>query len=271
MKKQFKLYLLTMISLCFTLIVSAQNEISGTINGSDGIPLSAANVVIKGTAVGTAADFDGNFTLSSETPFPWTLVITSAGYSANEILVDSNQDDINIVLQVSISELDEVVISASRKREKITESVASISTISSKKLEGISTMGDPLSLIKNVQGVRMVQNGVNKINISLRGQALANGTNALVLKDYRPINSQYTAILENERVALSTLDMERVEVLRGPSGALWGPGVNSGVVHFITKDPFRHPGTAIELNQSAEGQNITKIDFRHAASSDKFG
>lgn len=273
MKKQFKLYFLTIISLCFTLIVSAQNEISGTINGSDGIPLSAANVVIKGTAVGTAADFDGNFTLSSETPFPWTLVITSAGYSANEILVDSNQDDINIILQVSISELDEVVISASRKAEKVTESPSSISVLTSSRAELLAVPGgDPVNLLKNIQGVNIVQNGLNKSNITLRGRSVRNTTRTLILKDYRVLVDFFNNIYDNERVPLLPIDIQRTEIIRGPSGALWGPGVSAGVIHYITKDPFQYPGLSVETSygnsfgdeDSGQDAHVSKFDMRYA-------
>ena len=280
MKKKLNLYLLTMIALCFTFIVNAQNEISGTINGSDGIPLAGANVIIKGTVVGTAADFDGNFKISSNTPFPWTLVITSAGYSANEILVDANQDVLNIVLQVSFSELDEVVISASRKPEKITESPASISVMTAKKLELQAVpAGDPTNLLKNIQGVSIVQNGLNKSTISLRGRSVRNSTRTLILKDYRNLVDYYTAIYDNERVPVIPIDIERVEVLRGPSGALWGPGVSAGVIHYISKDPWRHQGLSTEVSygnsfgEEEQGQaaDVTKVDFRWANTfSDKF-
>ncbi|MEL7163774.1 MAG: hypothetical protein AAFN92_23650, partial [Bacteroidota bacterium] len=70
------------------------------------------------------------------------------------------------------------------------------------------------------------------------------------------------------------LDLDRVEIVRGPSGSLWGPGVSSGVVHYLTKDPFLHPGLAVEVGygssfgDAARGQdaNLRKADLRYAGS-----
>jgi len=62
----------------------------------------------------------------------------------------------------------------------------------------------------------------------------------------------------------------RIEVVRGPGSALYGPGVTAGVIHFITKSPIDQPGTSIEL---IGGElNTFGGSFRHATKvSDKFG
>lgn len=269
-----------MVALSITIAANAQNTVSGTVIGSDGIPVVGANVVIKGTTEGVAADFDGNFTLSSATEFPWTLEISSAGYATKQVEVGSNQSNFQITLDVSVSELDEVVISASRKPEKVTESPASISVMTAKKLELQAVpAGDPTNLLKNIQGVSIVQNGINKSTVSLRGRSVRNSTRTLILKDYRNLVDYYTAIYDNERVPVIPIDIERVEVLRGPSGALWGPGVSAGVIHYISKDPWRYQGLSAELSygnsfgdeEQGQAADVTKVDFRWAkAFNDKF-
>ena len=260
--------LMSMISVS----LMAQNTVTGKIIDANSAELLiGANIMIQGTSTGASTDLDGNFSLTSDQSFPWILEISYTGYTDQTIDVASAISSLAIKLRSGITFQDEVVISASRKREKVTESVASVSALSSARLQSMSLETSPENLVKNIQGVRIVDNGVFKKNIALRGQALANETNTLVLKDYRPINNPYTTIIETQLSPLSNLDIERVEVVRGPSGALWGPGVNSGVVHFISKDPFRYPGTGISVNRSVEGQGVTKIDFRHAASNNKFG
>jgi len=69
---------------------------------------------------------------------------------------------------------------------------------------------------------------------------------------------------------LNNLDIDRIEVVRGPGSALYGPGVTSGVIHFISKSPIDKPGTSVEL---VGGQlNTFGISARHATKvSDKFG
>lgn len=51
-------------------------------------------------------------------------------------------------------------------------------------------------------------------------------------------------------------------MIRGPSGALYGPGVSAGVVHFISKDPFKYPGTTVSM--SAGERSLFKANIRHA-------
>lgn len=244
--------------------------ISGKITDINGEVLIGANVLEQGTANGTTTDINGDFSFNVS-EIPVVLEFSYIGYTTQSLEITNSNEAIIIQLSEGVTFGDEIVVSASRKREKVTESVASVSVLSSARLESMAAEASPESLIKNIQGVRIVNNGVIKKNFSLRGAALANEATTLVLKDYRPINSPYTNAVESQLSPLSVLDIEKIEVIRGPSGALWGPGVNQGVIHFISKDAFNYPGTSIGLNRSVEGQGITKVDFRHAASSDKFG
>ncbi len=272
MKQTFKLKLVFFLLIGFTSYsVEAQSKITGKIVGANKKAIIGADIIIKGTTQGTTTNLSGNFTLISNLSFPWTLVVSYTGYGTKEIIVDSNSSLVNIILEEKASLLDEVIISASRKSEKITESLASVSVVNAKNIKSQPTEVESLNLIKNVQGVRLINNGVAKVNVSLRGQALVNETQTLVLKDYRSMQNPHTTIIDNERMGVNPLDIERIEIVRGPSGALWGPGVNSGVVHFITKDPFKHPGTSVSTSYSVEGQNIKKINFRYAENNGKWG
>ena len=80
--------------------------------------------------------------------------------------------------------------------------------------------------------------------------------------DNRSLISPGLSFFDSQNSPLNTLDVERIEVVLGPSSALFGPDVTSGVVHFISKDPFRHPGTTIELLYGEK--NVFKSALRHA-------
>ena len=60
---------------------------------------------------------------------------------------------------------------------------------------------------------------------------------------------------------INQIDVERVEVVLDPSSALYGPDVTSEVVHFISKDPFKYPGTTAELIYG--DRNTFKVAIRH--------
>lgn len=267
------------VFLCSGLV--AQNTVSGTItDASTKETLIGANILIQGTITGTVTDIDGKFSISSDKAFPWTLEITYTGYTGQTLEVTSTSEDLAIALYSGVDFGAEVVVSASRKAEKVTESPSSVSVLTAEKMGLLAVpAGDPTNLLKNIQGVSIVQNGINKSTVSLRGRSVRNSTRTLILKDYRTLVDYYTAIYDNERVPVVPIDIERVEVLRGPSGALWGPGVSAGVIHYISKDPWRYQGLSAEISYGSsfgseeEGQeaNVTKIDLRYAkALGDKF-
>ena len=61
--------------------------------------------------------------------------------------------------------------------------------------------------------------------------------------DYRSLVGPGIGTFQSDQSGISRIDLERIEVVRGPGSALYGPGVTSGVIHFITKNPIDHPGT----------------------------
>ncbi len=86
---------------------TVQKEVSGSVKDSDGIPVPGVSVVIKGTNRGVATDFDGMFTIEADADD--VLVFSSIGYANYEVLV-GNQNNIEVVMKVEASSLDEVVV-----------------------------------------------------------------------------------------------------------------------------------------------------------------
>ena len=250
------------------LFMTAQSIISGKlINGESGEPLVGASIVLSGTNNGTITDNEGKFELSSENPLPWTIDISYIGYKSLSYTVNNAGDLGTIELLPGISIDFDIIVTASRKTEKVTDSPASISVLSSDKIQTLAQSGEPLELIKQINGVQLNQQGINRANITLRGASGVNQTTAQVLKDYRPLINPGDYYLATARSTISDIDLERVEVIRGPAGALYGPGVSAGVVHFLSKDPFRYPGTTISL--SAGERSVFKANVRHANHNEK--
>ena len=102
------MYLVVMFPLC----AFAQGTVSGTITeASTGNPLPGANVIVKGTSNGATTDFDGNFSININA-FPTTLVVSSVGFTTQEIVVNSAQS-ISVALEDGVA-LDEIVLIGSR-------------------------------------------------------------------------------------------------------------------------------------------------------------
>jgi len=117
MKKQW--FILSLLLLAATIGFS-QTTINGTVTDVDtGEELIGANVLVKGTAIGTTTDFDGSFSLQIQTSFPLTLVVSYVGYETKEVEVKSARKPIKIKLDSGGAMLEEcVVISATTSKRK---------------------------------------------------------------------------------------------------------------------------------------------------------
>lgn len=253
-----------------TVTLHAQTTVSGVITDAElGDPLIGANVIIQGTTVGASTDLDGNFSITSETPLPWTLEVSYTGFAEQKIEITGSQTGMAITLQPSALIGQEVVVSASRRREKVQEAPASISVFNARKLEA-SPNENPVRAIINAPGVTVQQQSAGRINIQLRGDGGLFGSASFPILDYRSLTGPGLGTFDALNSPINNLDIDRIEVVRGPGSALYGPGVTAGVIHFITKSPIDKPGTSIELI----GGELSTFggSFRHATKvSDKFG
>ena len=270
---KIKFYLLSLVFLLasFTMVNAQTNTVKGKI--TDGVEaLYGVNVVIQGTTTGVITDDDGNFTLSSDQDFPWTLEISSLGFEEQTVVANSANQVISISLN-SGEALDEVVISGSRKAEKAVNAASSIQVLGAKAIENKSSFNS-LTLLDDMVGVQIDKHGANRTGVALRDNVDLFTTSTLVMLDYRTLNVNGIGFFDADVSNLSNLDLERVEVVLGPASALYGPGVGAGVVHYLSKDPFKHPGTSIELHtggfekNGSFDMNMFKMNFRHAVSND---
>jgi outer membrane receptor for ferrienterochelin and colicins len=228
-------------------IIQGQNTISGSVadaENGEGIP--GANIIVIGSNTGAASDFDGNFSFSTSQEYPFTLEISSIGFGSKTVEVTSADQTISVELNLG-QNLSEIVVTASRRREKVQEAPASVSIITSRDIANSSAPIDPMKHLLNIPGVTVQQHSANSLNIEMRGGNGLFGTAVLPMLDYRFMTTPAAGNLFSFQTGLSNLDIDRVEVVRGAGSALYGPGVTSGVVHFLSKKPIDFPGTTAEL------------------------
>ncbi|MEZ4874392.1 MAG: carboxypeptidase-like regulatory domain-containing protein [Flavobacteriaceae bacterium] len=173
--------LLFIFCLCFSLVAFSQTNLSGNVVDESSAPVVGANVVVVGSTAGTATDFDGNFTLLVDQQPPFTLQISSIGYASQEVSVTENNQVINVVL-VEGSELDEVVISASRTPERIFESPVTIERFGIKDIRNTASV-DFYDGLENLKGVDINTNSLTFKSINTRGFATFANTRFMQLVD----------------------------------------------------------------------------------------
>ena len=228
-------------------IALAQTTISGSITDSEtGEAIPGANIIVIGSRTGAATDFDGNFVLTSSAELPFNVEITSVGFNSSIIEVTSSDQQIVVSLEAG-QNLDEIIISASRRPQKISDSPQSVSIITAKDLENNANVTDPIRSLIDIPGVQLQQQSANVINIEMRAGSGVFGTSTFPMLDYRNLFNPTSSSFLSYQSGLSNIDIARIEVVRGANSALYGPGVSSGIVHFLSKNPIDYPGTTIEL------------------------
>ena len=254
-----KCFYIGLLCLFFTSNVFSQTTIQGKILDEQGESLLGANVIINGTSQGTVSDQNGNFNLITSKDIPFEIEVSFIGFGSQNITVNAEQ--LGIITLVVENSFDEVIISASRRAEKLQEAPSAVSVITAKQVTESGGSLSPLRALINTPGVELQQQTGQRVNIALRGSNGVFSTSVFPMLDYRSLISPGLEFFDSQNSPINQIDVERVEVVLGPSSALYGPDVTSGVVHFISKDPFKHPGTTAELIYGQ--RNTFKVALRH--------
>ena len=128
-----KTNLTLVVMLCFAFAFS-QTTVKGKITDDTGQPLPGANIIIKGTTVGTSSDFNGEYSLTTDQNPPFTIQITYTGFETQTAEVTANNQSLDFSMKEG-NTLDEVVISASRTPERIFESPVTVERFGLKEIK----------------------------------------------------------------------------------------------------------------------------------------
>ena len=256
----FRILLLCSILLCSFTIVQAQT-ITGVVKDANNEPIIGASVAVKGTTTGTLTDIDGNYKISAGSSS--VLVFSFIGYNSKEVPVGS-QSIINVVLQESSQQLEEVVVTALGIKKDSKKLGYAISTISASDLTKASAPNLGSALYGKASGVRIqtAPGGIaGAISINVRGLSSITGTNQpLVVVDGVPIHNgdaNLDGYWTNQRIQSNGLadinpeDIETLSVLKGASAsALYGSEAANGVVIITTKTGRGSSGIGVDFNAS---------------------
>ncbi|HWS69651.1 MAG TPA: TonB-dependent receptor [Steroidobacteraceae bacterium] len=136
--------------------------------------------------------------------------------------------------EASTGPLQEIVVTATRHEESLSKVPISVTALTQEALD-LRGVKDFQDVARFTPGVNIDNSGTN--NISIRGIASTGGagTTGIYLDD-TPIQMRALAFNPDEALPKS-FDIERVEVLRGPQGTLFGAGSEGGTVRYITTQP----------------------------------
>ncbi len=227
----------------------AQLTIEGAVTDEHGNPLVGANLVVKGTPLGTIVDLSGRYTLLIPQPAAETVLeVSYIGYGTQSqtITQTSGVVETNFTLSVDVLQFDEVVVtgvSAATTRRQLGNAIATV------RAEEIGVSGSPAidrALAGKIAGALVQQNSGNPaggITIRLRGTATVLGDadplyiiDGVIVNNASPILIRLGGGAQNRLVDINPADIERIEVVKGAAAAaLYGSRANNGVVQIFTK------------------------------------
>jgi len=215
----------------------SQQTITGTVTDArNGDPLIGVSVKVKGTATGVITDINGSYTL----PLPADaegIVFTFIGYAEKEIPASEIKNPLNVELKETEVDLEQVVVSGSKREEKILNSPSAISVVNAAQIRN----SIPINHFKNIElqpGVDIIPTGLVGGNVVTRGFNNIFSGSLFTAVDNRIGSVPSLKVNAFQLIPTSTEDIERIEVVKGPASALYGPNAASGVVHIITKSPL---------------------------------
>lgn len=154
---------------------------------------------------------------------------------------------------------EQVVVSGSRAEEKLVNTPAAMTVISSQQIQNspASNMGD---LLRTVPGINVTQTSARDVNFTTRGATSTLATSQLALVDGRSIYLDFFGMVMWDLVPTNFHEIKRIEVVRGPASAVWGANAMSGVVNVILKTPrelAREGGDSVTIGAGAINRNVT--------------
>ena len=259
--------LLLFLLLIQTLVVAAQGGgVRGRVtDAATKEALPGVSVLIAGTTTGTSSGNDGEFTITGLKPGTYKVMLSSIGYEAlpgRTVEIGTDVVDLGTIGLAQASVMaGEVVVSASRRPEKLTEAPVTIDLITAKQIDELPSFNVG-ELLARQKGVDYIRSGVLGAGINVRGFNSAFNPKNLQMNDARLSTLIATGLPLGPLTSVVKEDIERVEIILGPSAALYGPNAHNGLVNTISKDPRRTAGTTVALGVG--NQSVFSGRFRHA-------
>jgi iron complex outermembrane receptor protein len=246
------IYTKTITSLILLFIFStsfAQSVVNGVITDSQKNPLIGANIILKGTKHNATSDSNGKFSIETQEKLPFSLLIQYVGYTTKEITINQLSDSPLEISLIAESEnvLVEVVVSSRRRIEKVQDVPIAVSVITGKQAEQTGSFN--VNRIKElVPSVQLYSSNPRNTGINIRSLGSPFG---LTNDGIDPGVGFYVDGVYYARPAATTLDfidVERIEVLRGPQGSLFGKNTTSGAFNITSRKPSFTSGADFEVS-----------------------
>ncbi|RZK23037.1 MAG: TonB-dependent receptor [Hymenobacter sp.] len=222
-------------------------QVSGQILTEGDEPLAGATILVKGTYIGAGTNSTGEFIFSTAgTVFPLTLSVSYLGYETQQVTVLHRGDPVLVTLIPDRAATKQVIVAASREEENILRVPVTVEKVTQTQISQL-TRPDLLNSLTQFKGIDVNVSSMLNNSISTRGFNSASSERLVQLVDYMDIQSPSLNAGSGNSLGLPDIDVSSVEVLYGPSSALYGANAFNGVVLLNSRDAFTDQGLDVRL------------------------
>ncbi len=243
--------------------------IKGQVMDISGVPVASATVQVKGTAITTETDANGNYTITAESNA--VLVISSVGYLTKEEPVNG-RTTVNVILEQNKKQLDEVVVTAlgiKKDRRALGYSVTEVAGSSLTEARETNFVNSLEGRVAGVNVSNVATGPGGSSNVVIRGISDITGANQpLYVIDGIPMQNSTYRQTDVEggyggsdggdgTININPDDIESMTILKGSAAtALYGYRGSKGVILITTKSGKNAKGSGVELNSNFVAQSV---------------
>lgn len=259
------------LSLIFSFLLFGQNSsISGQVLDVNGEPLKGVSVYIKSSNIGVETNDDGFFKINDLTATSYSLILSHLGFQTKVIPIDLtlNSIDLNQITLVEGNEiLNEIIINTDLTNKFSRRQTAYVSKLPLRDIENTqvySTVTNALlesQVVTNLEDALINAAGIEKLWTSTgRG---GDGAGYYALRGFSVQPQLVNGLPGITNGTINPANIERIEVIKGPSATLFGNAVTSygGLINVVTKKPYVGNGGEVSYTSGSYGLNQINLDI----------
>lgn len=256
---KIKHFLSFLLVLCCSFAMAQVRTVTGTVSGPNNAPLPGVTVTQKGTKNAAVTNDAGIFSIKvSGTNV--VLVMSSIGYSAQDVSVPDGTSNITVSLTDASKQLGEVVVTAlgvTKNKRNLNYSTQTVDTKDIVKARETNVANSLSGRVAGLDVVRSSQGVGSNVRVVLRGDRSFQGNSeALVIID---------GAVGGDLGTLNPDDIASINVLKGSSAAaLYGSDAANGAIMVTTKKGSAGKGLAVAINSSFQADKAVNLrDFQN--------